>query len=167
MFFKRTSYGLKNVHPTFYMSGKSIVAKDFTAGAYSFIADGCRICPKVSIGTYTMFGPHVTVTGSDHRFDVPGIPMIFAGRPELNETIIESDVWVGYGAVIMAGIRIGRGAIIAANSVVTKDIPAYEIHGGTPAKKIKDRFASKEDTRVHDVMLSQPPSCGNFALPLN
>lgn len=166
MFIKRRRYGLKYVHSTFFMSGKSLVSKDFRAGEYSFIADGCRIGPKVSIGPYVMFGPYVTITGGDHRYDVPGVPMIFSGRPALPETIIEADVWIGFGSVIMSGVLIGRGSIVAANSVVTKNIPPYEIHGGVPAKKIRDRFLSKEDVAVHEEMLQRPPRCGDFASPL-
>lgn len=166
MLLKRKFYGLKHVHPTFFMSGIGRVSKDFVACEYSFIADGCRICPRVSIGRYVMFGPNVTITGSDHRFDVPGTPMIFSGRPKLKETIIEADVWIGYGCVVMSGVRVGRGAIVAANSVVTKDVPPYEIHGGVPAKKIKDRFASVEDIKAHDAMLEQPPARGVFCSSL-
>ncbi|WHI52436.1 CatB-related O-acetyltransferase [Microbulbifer sp. MLAF003] len=162
MLLKRKFYGLKHVHSTFFMAGKGRVSRDFVAAEYSFISDGCRICPKVSIGRYTMFGPNVTITGGDHRFDIPGTPMIFSGRPKPKQTIIEDDVWVGYGSVIMSGVRVGRGAIIAANSVVTKDVPPYEIYGGVPAKKIKDRFSSVEDINIHDVMLEQAPRRGRF-----
>ncbi|HIJ94485.1 MAG TPA: CatB-related O-acetyltransferase [Desulfuromonadales bacterium] len=166
MFLKRRMYGLRNVHPTFFMAGKSLIAKDFRAAEYSFIGEGCRIGPEVSIGAYVMFGPHVTVTGADHRFDIPGTPMIFSGRPKLEKTVIAEDSWIGYGSVIMSGVHIGRGAIVAANSVVTKNIPPYEIHGGVPAKKIKDRFRSQSDIDFHDVMLQQPPKCGIFTSPL-
>lgn len=162
MFFKRKYYGLKYVHPTFFIAGGGRISKDFVAGEYGFIADGFRICPRVKVGPYVMFGPNVTITGSDHRFDIPGTPMIFSGRPELKETIIEADVWVGHGSIVMSGIKIGRGSVIAANSVVTKDIPPYEVHGGVPAKKIKDRFESLEDIKVHDAMLETPPVRGVF-----
>lgn len=153
MFWKRSIYGLKNVHPTFFMAGRSTVSRDLVAGAHSFIAEGCRICPKVTLERYVMFGPHVVVTGSDHRFDVPGVPVIFAGRPLLKETVIEADVWIGYGAIIMAGVRVGRGAIVAAGSVVTKDIPEFEIHAGIPAKKIRNRFENAEYVAKHSAML--------------
>ena len=53
---------------------------------------------------------------------------------------IGNDVWIGYEAVIMAGVHIGDGAIIAARAVVTKDVPPYTIVGGTPAKEIRKRF---------------------------
>ena len=54
--------------------------------------------------------------------------------------VIGNDVWIGYEAVIMAGVHIGDGAIIAARAVVTKDVPSYTIVGGTPAKEIRKRF---------------------------
>jgi len=113
-----------------------------------------------------MFGPRVTIIGGDHKFDIPGTPMIFSGRPLQKKTRIEADVWVGYGAILMAGITIGRGSIIAAGSVVTKDIPPYEIHGGVPARKISDRFSNQNDRDVHDKMLAKEPFKGNFAPPL-
>lgn len=60
--------------------------------------------------------------------------------------MIGNDVWIGYEAVVMAGVHIGDGAIIASRAVVTKDVPPYTIVGGTPAKKIRMRF--DEDTIV-------------------
>ena len=56
--------------------------------------------------------------------------------------IIDDDVWIGFGATIMSGVHIGQGAVIAAGSVVTKDVPPYAIVGGVPAKVIKYRFPS-------------------------
>ena len=59
------------------------------------------------------------------------------------DIIVGNDVWIGYDATIMAGVTIGDGAIIAARAVVTKDVPAYTIVGGVPAKPIKRRFADE------------------------
>lgn len=56
------------------------------------------------------------------------------------DIIIGNDVWIGYEAVIMAGVRIGDGAIVAARAVVTKDVPPYTIVGGVPAREIRKRF---------------------------
>lgn len=56
------------------------------------------------------------------------------------DIVIGNDVWIGYEAMIMAGVHIGDGAIIAARAVVTKDVPPYTIVGGTPAKEIRKRF---------------------------
>ncbi len=155
-------YGLKSVHPTCYVSSGCLVSNDLVAGEYTFIADGCRIGPKVRIGKYVMFGPKVAIIGADHRFDQPGTPMIFSGRPELHPTIIEDDVWIGFAAIIMAGVHVGRGAIVAANAIVTHNIPAYEIYGGVPARKIGVRFSKDEERHLHDLMLQQPAREGVF-----
>lgn len=69
-----------------------------------------------------------------------------AGTPEVKDlpykgdTIIGNDVWIGYDSIIMPGVKIGDGAIIAAKSVVAKDVPAYSIVGGNPARVIRNRF---------------------------
>ena len=66
------------------------------------------------------------------------------GHPQSNgEIIIGNDVWIGSNVTIMSGIQIGDGAVIAANSMVVKDIAAYEIWGGNPAKKLKMRFSDE------------------------
>jgi acetyltransferase-like isoleucine patch superfamily enzyme len=121
------------------------------------------IGPRVSIGAYTMLGPCVMCTGDDHRFDVVGVPTIFAGRPELRATVIGRDAWVGARSVILAGVEIGDGAIVAAGTVVTSNIPACEIHGGVPNKKIKNRFANEADRERHLSFLQQAPAQGEFA----
>ena len=64
------------------------------------------------------------------------------------DIIIGNDVWIGYEAVIMAGVRIGDGAIIAARAVVTKDVPPYTIVGGTPAREIRKRFDEATTKRL-------------------
>ena len=63
------------------------------------------------------------------------------------DIVIGNDVWIGYEAVIMAGVHIGDGAIIASRAVVTKDVPPYTIVGGTPAKEIRPRF--DRETRLY------------------
>lgn len=162
MLWKRNFYGLRQVHSTFFMAGRSKISQDLVAGEEVFINEGCSICPRVKLGRYVLFGPNVTITGSDHCFDLAGTPIIFSGRPKLPETVIEADVWVGSGVLIMAGITIGRGAIIAAHSVVTKDVPQYEIHGGIAAKKIRDRFLSSIDIAKHEAMLKSSVFKGNY-----
>ena len=67
------------------------------------------------------------------------------------DIVIGNDVWIGYEAVIMAGVHIGDGAIIAARAVVTRDVPPYTIVGGTPAKEIRKRF----DAEVIEQLLTQ------------
>lgn len=69
--------------------------------------------------------------------------------------IINDDVWIGYGATILSGVHIGQGAIVAAGSVVTKDVPPYAIVGGVPAKVIKYRFSPEMITELLKVDYSQ------------
>jgi acetyltransferase-like isoleucine patch superfamily enzyme len=166
MCYRRSRHGLKNVHKTFYMSPGSQVSKDLVAAEYSYIGPGCFIGAKVQLGPYVMIGPRVSIVGGDHAYNKPGTPIIFSGRPNLEATIIEADAWIGCGAILMAGVRIGRGAIVAAGAVVTKDVPAYEIHAGVPAQKISERFADSSAREVHDRMLSDLPKAGEFCAPL-
>lgn len=68
---------------------------------------------------------------------------------------VGDDVWIGFGSIVMSGVSIGKGAIIAAGSVVTKDIPPYEIWGGAPAKHIKYRFAEPIRRKLLELDFSQ------------
>jgi acetyltransferase-like isoleucine patch superfamily enzyme len=101
--------------------------------------------------------------GDDHRFDIPAIPIIFSGRPPLRSTRIGRDVWIGAGSIVLAGVEIGDGSIVAAGTVVTKNIPACEIHGGAPNRKIRDRFLDARDRDRHLQALLEPPVAGEFA----
>ena len=67
------------------------------------------------------------------------------------DIIIDNDVWIGYEAVIMAGVHIGDGAVIAARAVVTKDVPPYTIVGGTPARKIRMRFEGETIAKLQQI----------------
>ena len=67
------------------------------------------------------------------------------------DIIIGNDVWIGYEAVIMAGVHIGDGAVIAARAVVTKDVPPYTIVGGTPARKIRMRFEEEKIAKLQQI----------------
>lgn len=164
MFYFKKKYQLTDVHPTFYMGGKSAVSRDLRAGAFSYIGPGCLVYPKVTLGDYTMLANNVSIMGGDHIYDQVEIPVIFSGRPVLKETIIGKDVWIGANSTIITGVKIGNGAIVAAGSVVTKDVEPYTIVGGVPAKKIKMRFENSSDIRKHEEMLSKHYSELGFGL---
>jgi acetyltransferase-like isoleucine patch superfamily enzyme/lysophospholipase L1-like esterase len=166
MCFRRWKHRLVHVHPTFYLASGSRVSSDLVAHAYSYIGQGCLIGPKLELGAYAMLGPRVALVGGDHRFDRPGTAIIFSGRPDLKPTVVETDAWVGCGAILIAGVRIGRGAIVAAGAVVTRDVAPYEIHGGVPARKIGERFPEGPDRETHDRMLAEPPCQGEYCSPL-
>ena len=122
-------------------------------GKYTRIKPGC-VLKNVVIGNYCSFANDVMVGLGQHPtnlistnsiFYKSGITSRFARHIEFQEekvTYIGNDVWIGNGAVIMDGVSIGDGAVIGARAVVTKDIPAYAIVGGIPAKVIKYRFSS-------------------------
>lgn len=152
-FFWRMIYGLHNTHPTFLCAGDSRISKDFVADAYSYVGPGCLINSGVEIGRYTMIGPHVKIVGNDHVINKSGIPVIFAGRPIFKKTIIGSDVWIGANAVVICGVKIGNGAVVAAGAVVTNDVEPYSIVGGVPARFIRARFNSDE-ILAHEKMLN-------------
>ena len=154
MLFVRRIKNIPNVSKTFYCNASAKISKDFIAGEYSFVSYGCDICPGVKIGNYTMLAPYVAIVGDDHNTNQPGVPIYFSGRPKLRNTIIEDDVWVGYRSIILTGVVIGRGAIIAAGSVVTKDVEPYAIVAGVPAKFIKYRL-NESKQKYHDEMLSK------------
>jgi acetyltransferase-like isoleucine patch superfamily enzyme len=102
------------------------------------------------------------IIGDDHVFDVAGQPTTFSGRPPLRPTKIGRDVWIGCNSVVLAGVTVGDGAIIAAGSVVTKDVGPFMIVGGVPAKVIRPRFQNDEALRKHMAMLAEPPRAGRF-----
>ena len=148
------------MHPTFFVNNAAYVSSDLVAGAYGLLNLRCSVCPNVVMGNYVMFAADCVILGGDHRYDIPGIPMCYSGRPPVPKTVIEDDVWVGFRSILMAGITVGRGAIIAAGAVVTRDVEPYSIVGGTPAKHIKYRFSDAADIAKHDEMLRQPPRKG-------
>ena len=114
---------------------------------------GTWVISDVIIGNDVLIAGNVVFAGkNDHRFDIVGCTMWDAPRGEDSPTIVGNDVWIGTNSIIVGGVNIGDGVIIAAGAVVTKDIPAYEIWGGNPAKKIRDRF-SLADKEIHDKYL--------------
>ncbi len=97
----------------------------------------------VKIGNYVMLSYNVNLVSEDHSYESPNLPIKkqgFNGGP----ISIEDDVWIGANAVIMPNVRIGKGAIVGSNAVVTKNIAPYTIVGGIPARFIKNRFSSKQ-----------------------
>ena len=156
MAYRRWRRDLRYVHPTAYVSKNSYVAPDVRMGPHSFVNTRCYVEYNTDIGKYTLLGPSVSVVGGDHITDRAGTPMVFAGRPEQPHTNIGDDAWIGQSSVIMAGVTIGRGAIVGAGTVVTKDVPPYEIHVGVPNRKLKDRFSTDEEIAAHDAMLDGP-----------
>ncbi|MDD3944784.1 MAG: acyltransferase [Bacteroidales bacterium] len=92
----------------------------------------------VEIGERTLVGYRTQILSSNHVIP-PNKGRIFEAGHSHSKIIIENDVWIGANCIITAGVRIGEGAVVAAGSVVTKDVPSFTIVGGVPAKIIKVR----------------------------
>jgi acetyltransferase-like isoleucine patch superfamily enzyme len=130
-----------------------VVGDNFYIGKFSQIE-----CDAI-IGHNVILANRVALIGKyDHNYQQIGIPTRLASRIRQPDyfwkglhlkVVIEDDVWVGYGAIIISGVRIGKGSIIASGSVVTKDVEPYSIYGGVPAKKIGNRFANDADLHEH------------------
>ncbi|KAF0803378.1 galactoside O-acetyltransferase [Alcanivorax xiamenensis] len=110
-----------------------------TVGYRFFCGRNCHIAAPAQIGDDVMFAGDVALVGGDHKFDEVSVPMNAAGRDVMKDIIIEDDVWVGFRAVILHGVHIGKGAVIAAGSIVTKNVDSYSIVAGNPAKHIRYR----------------------------
>lgn len=88
---------------------------------------------EITIGNNCLIGPNVVMRTAGHRFDNPDIVIQKQGHI-IGDIQIEDDVWIGSNAVIVGGVHIGRGAVIGAGAVVTKDIPSMAVAVGVPAK---------------------------------
>jgi chloramphenicol O-acetyltransferase type B len=112
----------------------------------------------IAIGNKVMFGPEVMIIGGRHNTEVVGQFMVDVDvkRPDDDlGVVIEDDVWIGSRAIVLRGVRIGRGAIVGAGSIVTKDVPPYAIAVGSPAKAVK--FRCDVATIVEHEKLLYPP----------
>ena len=138
----------KNV--IFFPTNSSFSYKTIVLGNDIFIGPRAILSASESgivFGNKIMLGPNVTMMGGDHNSTVVGKYM-YDTHEKLPENdlpiIIEDDVWIGTGAIILKGVRIGEGAIIAAGTLVIKDVPNYAIVGGVPAKILKMRFTQEQ-----------------------
>lgn len=104
---------------------------------------------KIVIGDHVMFGPHVFVITGAHRIDIIGRYMDEITNNEKlpendKDVVFEGDNWIGTNAIILRGVTVGQGAVIAAGAVVTRDVPAYSVVAGCPAKVVKMRFTEDQ-----------------------
>jgi len=122
-------------------------------GLYNYGSDRLIIGKFCAIATNVKF----IMNGANHKLDgVSTYPFPMFGHgwetaidqvmnlPSKGDTIIGNDVWIGYESLIMPGVTIGDGAIVAARSVVVKDVPPYTVAGGNPAQLLKQRFSDAE-----------------------
>ncbi len=128
--------------------GRLVIMKDCTIaaphrisfGKNVFINQECLLDPHggIYIGSNVIIGHRTQIYTINHKFKQKNVPIRYQGS-ETKPVIIEDDVWIAAGCIILPSVTIGTGAIIAAGSVVTKDVQAYSIVGGNPAKLIRMR----------------------------
>lgn len=132
-------------------------------GSNVYIGKDVHIEANCEIGDYCLIANRVAIVGRhDHDFSAVGFPVRYApwvgsarfSNPYTPEkAVIESDVWIGYGAIVLTGVTIGRGSIVAAGSVVTKSLPPYSIAAGVPAKVIGQRFSDAAVISRHEAAI--------------
>ena len=119
---------------TRFAKGRQIVI-----GERFFCGAECHFAAPVDIGFGVMLAPRVALVGGDHKIDDTDKIILHTGRDDIRVVTIRDGAWVGYGSILMHGITIGEGAVVAAGAVVTKDVPPCAIVGGNPASLIRFR----------------------------
>lgn len=154
--------GFKSVGKNVIISEKSsfFKKKNISIGNNVYIGVNANFISSnadIHIGSHIMFGPNVTLITGSHRYNYVGKYLINV-KDKLSKNdediFIENDVWIGTSSIILKGVKIGRGSIIGAGSIVTKDVLPYSIVGGNPAKHIKYRFTQSE-IELHERLIDE------------
>jgi len=112
---------------------------NLSIGNNSSIGKNCQIANDVTIGDDVMMAPEVVIFSVSHETSDVNTSMRLQGNLPAKPVTIGNDVWIGQRAIILPGVTIGNGAIVATGSVVTKDVANFSVVGGNPAKVIKSR----------------------------
>lgn len=136
----------------------------YTYGGVNVIDYAGHTGSKLKIGSFCSIGPNVVfvLNGDHHLNHISTYPFKVKITKDIQYEAISKgninigdDVWIGYGATILSGVTIGQGAVIAAESVVSKDVPSYAIVAGTPAKVLKYRFESNIISKLEKIDYSK------------
>ncbi|MEN6520519.1 MAG: acyltransferase [Armatimonadota bacterium] len=120
--------------------------ENLEVGYNVFINRGANVSAqaKISVGDNVMIGPYTVINSGSHIYSDPDIPIRDQGH-KLSPITIEDDVWIAAHVTVLPGVRIGKGAVVAAGSVVTKSVNPYTVVAGVPAKFIKSRRSPSDD----------------------
>ena len=150
---KNSTFGRGTV---LYAPNEMIIGQNVYIGKY------CSLETDIIIGNDVLIGNNVGLIGKyDHDFSCIGTSVKnspWIGDSDYNfkgknlKIEIEDDVWIGYGSIVVSGVKIGRGAIVAAGSVVLKDVEPYSIVAGNPARMVGKRF-EEDQIQAHERIL--------------
>lgn len=136
---------------------------DVTLGDYSYVSGPDTYIESASIGKFCSIARRVMIGPGDHNLAAvtthpfplePEFGQLVVSKktePQKPAVVVGNDVWIGVNAVILRGVTIGDGAVIAANAVVTRDVPPYTVYGGSPARRLKDRFDPQVAKAIHEL----------------
>ncbi len=130
-----------------WIAGHALVRGDVEFGAHCTVNPYAMISGKVRCGDGVRIASHVSIVGFNHGFDDPDVP-IHKQKHETLGITIEDDVWIGANAVVLDGVTVGKGAVIAAGAVVSRDVPEMAIVGGVPARIVRYRGQSAKGDAV-------------------
>lgn len=137
---RRAKIGINSkVHPTVILrQGERITIGNHCLINHNNVLQAGKFKGRIVIGDFVKTGANVMMFAFNHSTELNGIPMIEQDYID-GDIIIGNDVWIGAGSIIPLGVTIGNGAVIAANSVMNKDVPENAIVGGVPSKLLKYR----------------------------
>lgn len=113
--------------------------RNITIGNNFYMGHNCYLSCHAEIGDDVMFASQVALIGGDHSINDISINMNKAPRDVIKPIKIDSNVWVGHGAIVLHGVHLKNGCVVGAGSVITKDVPQNAIVAGNPAKVIRYR----------------------------
>lgn len=146
--------GFTRIHGTAHLNAPHHI---MTFGDKVQLGPHCHVSCDIHFGNNVLCAAYVSFIGkNEHRFDISGTTVWDSPRGTDKPTIVGNDVWIGHGAIVIGGVKIGDGAIVAAGSVVTHDVPECTVVGGNPARIIKRRFPSLEQEKQHLASVANP-----------
>lgn len=102
---------------------------------------------RLTIGAEVLIGPHVKLLSAGHEID-DGDEIVARNGITRAPVVIEDGAWIGAGATVLQGVRVGKGAVVAAGSVVTHDVPPGTVVAGVPARKVRDRLSPRSSAAL-------------------
>ena len=154
--YRKLTFGKKNlvIGNNLSLGKNCFVSKKnkITIGDNFYMGNFCHLSSDLIIGNDVMFASFVSCVGGDHKIDNINTTINRSGRDIFKTTTVKDNVWIGHGSILIHGITIGEGAVIAAGSVVTKDVPENVIVAGNPAKFIRHRKLSKSYETKYEIL---------------